>query len=53
MTYYLRHKETGKDVIITDIDFSTTQVLVYDDEGDMVLTLVDWAEKYDLRYDIW
>jgi hypothetical protein len=50
MTYYIRHKTTGEDKIIKDVDMQRGVVTVDDDEE---LRLVDVIEEYEWRYDIW
>ncbi|WP_161782290.1 hypothetical protein [Paenibacillus ehimensis] len=50
MTYYIRHKVTGEDKIIEEIDISTGMVFTQDG-GE--IRLVDVIEEYEFRYDIW
>lgn len=50
MTYYIRNKETGEDLIIEEIDISTG-IVVTEENGE--IKLVDVIENYELRYDIW
>lgn len=51
MTYYIRHKETGEDKIVEDIDIQSGTVTLKDEEESM--RLVDVIESYEFRYDIW
>jgi len=50
MTYYIRNKDTGEDIVIKEI--SIEEGLVYTEDGES-LRLVEVIENYEFRYDIW
>jgi len=50
MTYYIRNKDTGEDIVIKEI--SIEEGLVYTADG-KTLRLVEVIENYEFRYDIW
>jgi hypothetical protein len=54
VTYYIRNKKSGKDILLKLIDVPSGIVTVENDDGDHErIRLVDVIEEYEFRYDIW
>lgn len=54
MTYYIRNKKTGKDILVKDIDVPNGVVTIENDDGDHErMRLADVIEEYEFRYDIY